>query len=88
MRIEFYNDRDGSVRWRIVARNGNIIADSGEGYSRITDARRGVERTTGRKVNLKAGYAWPTARPYVRLAADERPESLDDWAVRDLREAR
>jgi uncharacterized protein YegP (UPF0339 family) len=31
--FEVYEDRDGKWRWRLVHDNGNIIADSGEGYA-------------------------------------------------------
>jgi len=42
-RFELYRDTDGKWRWRFVHRNGNILADSGEGYSRKTDAKQGIE---------------------------------------------
>ncbi len=38
-RIEVYEAKDG-WRWRMKAKNGRIIADSGEAYS----SRRGAER--------------------------------------------
>lgn len=41
---EFYKDRKGEMRWRIRHRNGNIIADSGEGYRRVADAARALDR--------------------------------------------
>ena len=28
-----YKDNDGKLRWRLKARNGRIVADSGEGYN-------------------------------------------------------
>lgn len=31
--FEVYEDRAGQWRWRLVHDNGNIIADSGEGYA-------------------------------------------------------
>ena len=31
--FELYEDSAGEYRWRLVHDNGNIIADSGEGYS-------------------------------------------------------
>lgn len=34
MRIDVYRDKKGEWRWRMVARNGRIIADSGESYKR------------------------------------------------------
>lgn len=42
--FEVYQDKAGKWRWRLVHRNGNILADSGEGYSRRNDANRAVER--------------------------------------------
>ena len=42
--FEVYEDAAEEYRWRLVHRNGNILADSGEGYSRYNDARRAVDR--------------------------------------------
>ncbi len=41
--FELYEDSAGEWRWRLVVQNGNIIADSGEGYSSKQGARRGIE---------------------------------------------
>lgn len=41
-RFELYEDAGGEWRWRLVAANGNIIADSGEGYASKQGARRGI----------------------------------------------
>jgi uncharacterized protein YegP (UPF0339 family) len=32
MKIVLYKDKKGEYRWRLVARNGRIIADSAESY--------------------------------------------------------
>ena len=40
--FEVYEDRAGEWRWRLVHRNGNIIADGGEGYASKRNAIRGV----------------------------------------------
>jgi hypothetical protein len=42
-RFELYRDSAGEWRWRLVAANGNIIADSGEGYRSKQGARRGID---------------------------------------------
>ena len=42
-RFELYRDRADEWRWRLVHDNGNIIADSGEGYARKAAARNGLE---------------------------------------------
>ncbi len=42
--FEVYEDRAGEYRWRLIHRNGNILADSGQGYTRAHDARKGARR--------------------------------------------
>jgi hypothetical protein len=39
--VEYFRDRAGEWRFRIVAGNGEIVASS-EGYTRQADARRGL----------------------------------------------
>ncbi|APX98227.1 hypothetical protein BB347_11120 [Natronorubrum daqingense] len=41
-RFEVYEDRAEEWRWRLVHWNGNIVADSGEGYASRSNARRAV----------------------------------------------
>jgi uncharacterized protein YegP (UPF0339 family) len=41
--FELYEDRAGDWRWRLVHDNGNIIADSGQGYSTKRRAKDGIE---------------------------------------------
>ncbi|WP_458207452.1 HVO_2922 family protein [Haladaptatus sp. NG-SE-30] len=41
--FELYRDANEEWRWRLVHDNGNIIADSGEGYERQSTARNGIE---------------------------------------------
>ena len=41
-RFEVYRDRADEFRWRLVHWNGNIIADSGEGYSSRANAVNGL----------------------------------------------
>lgn len=50
-RIEIY--RSGlrrKLRWRYVAGNGHILADSGQGYTRRIDALNAAARVTGTRV--------------------------------------
>lgn len=47
-----YEDRAGQFRWRLVAPNGQIIADSGEGYATRFNAHRAAEN-----VRLRIGSA-------------------------------
>jgi uncharacterized protein YegP (UPF0339 family) len=41
--FELYEDSSGEYRWRLVHDNGNIIADSGEGYASRQKARQGID---------------------------------------------
>ena len=41
--FELYEDQEGKHRWRLVHRNGNILADSGEGYASRQKARQGID---------------------------------------------
>ncbi len=43
--IEHYTDRLGDARWRAIADNGRIVADSSEGYERAIDCRAGASMT-------------------------------------------
>ncbi len=38
MYYEIYKDKAGEWRWRLKARNGRIVANSGEGYKRKSSA--------------------------------------------------
>ena len=42
MRFELYRDAPGHWRWRLRAQNGNVVADSGEGYVRREDCEHGI----------------------------------------------
>jgi len=41
--FELYEDSAGQYRWRLRHANGNIIADSGEGYASKQKAKQGIE---------------------------------------------
>lgn len=40
--FELYRDRADEWRWRLRTPNGNVIADSGEGYASKQGAERGI----------------------------------------------
>jgi uncharacterized protein YegP (UPF0339 family) len=42
-KFQIYKDRKGEYRWRLRARNGEIIADSNEGYSRKASCKHGID---------------------------------------------
>lgn len=43
-RLEIYRDGAGEWRWRLIAANGQIIASSGESFTRKWSARRAARR--------------------------------------------
>ena len=43
MRFELYRDAGGEWRWRLRTQNGNVVADSAEGYRHREDCERGIE---------------------------------------------
>lgn len=42
MRFEVFKSKNQKWHWRLVAQNGRIIADGGQGYSTRQNARRAV----------------------------------------------
>ena len=42
MRFELYRDGAGHWRWRLRVQNGNVVADSGEGYARREDCEHAI----------------------------------------------
>ena len=46
--IEVYRDLAGEYRWRITARNGQIVATSGEAFATKGNAERAAEMVEAR----------------------------------------
>ncbi len=40
--FEFYEDKSEQWRWRLKSKNGNIIADSGQGYATRESCLNGI----------------------------------------------
>lgn len=40
--LDIYTDKRGDWRWRAIAANGRIVADSAEGYRKRADCLRGA----------------------------------------------
>lgn len=47
MRFELYKDSASHWRWRLRAQNGNVLADSAEGYVRREDCEHGITLVKG-----------------------------------------
>ena len=52
-RFEVYEDSGDRYRWRLVHRNGNIIADGSQGYSSKRKAKQGLESV---RTNASGAY--------------------------------
>ena len=46
-KVQFYRDKKGEWRWMARSPNGRILADSGEGYKRLSSAVNGCNVTRG-----------------------------------------
>jgi amphi-Trp domain-containing protein len=66
--FERYEDSADEWRWRLVHNNGNIIADSGEGYSSKQNATQGLESV---KTNAPGGHI-------VDLSKDESADDVGE----------
>ena len=42
-KFEIYKDAKGEFRWRLIASNGQMIANGGEGYKAKDSAKAGIE---------------------------------------------
>lgn len=42
--FERYQDKANEWRWRLQTKNGQIIADSGEGYKNLADCDKMIEK--------------------------------------------
>ncbi|SEW04816.1 HVO_2922 family protein [Halobacterium jilantaiense] len=51
--FEVYEDAAGQYRWRLVHENGNIIADSGEGYSSKGKALQSIKSVRSNSPDAK-----------------------------------
>ncbi len=64
--FEVYADKRGEFRWRLRHKNGQILADGGEGYSSRQKVRQGLE-----SVRKNAGEAAVAVPPAVDVSDSE-----------------
>lgn len=84
-RFDLYEAKDG-WRWRLLASNGRIQAESGEAYTRRHDAMRAIRQVrsiapkalipTTEKQRVKNGKALKIPKPVFSDLAPPWPESL------------
>ena len=82
-RFELFEDAAGKPRWRLRHRNGNVIATSGQGYSRRGKAQQGLHSV--RRNALGAGLLRieTSVEEAETTAVDDGPEP-DDAAEPDV----
>ncbi len=79
-KFQIFQDRKGEYRWRLRARNGEIIADSNEGYSRKASCKHGIDL-----VKQQAASATLEDQTESQAEADRtKKEGLLDKAKRKL----
>lgn len=66
--FEVYEDNHDEWRWRLVHDNGNIIADSAEGYDTKAGARTGLESV---RKNAPGAYVDDQTRADLPVATDD-----------------
>ncbi len=44
LKFKVYQDKKKEYRWTLVASNGNIVADSGEGYKRAAACKKAIDK--------------------------------------------
>jgi uncharacterized protein YegP (UPF0339 family) len=89
-RIEVYKDRADEWRWRKVADNGNVIAESGEGYknkSHAVDMARqelGTHPAGAPRYDLVQGALHPQSQDARLISVtDAMAEHLEQYAEED-----
>ena len=67
MRFELHKDAAGDWRWRLRATNGNVVADSAEGYRHREDCERGIalvkSSADAQVIDMSAKHAGGTPKP-------------------------
>ncbi len=50
MKLELYKDVDKEWRWRLIARNGRVVADGQEGYKKRATMKKTLRRMGIQKI--------------------------------------
>jgi uncharacterized protein YegP (UPF0339 family) len=86
-KFQIYKDRKGEYRWHLRARNGEIIADSNEGYSRKASCKHGIDLVKGQAASAVVEDQTEEDQTERRAEADRtEKEGLLDKAKRKLQE--
>ena len=58
----------GGYRWRLVADNGRILANGGQGYSRRIDMEHAIESVMGGRLIKRRSTAAAGSLEFIRVA--------------------
>jgi uncharacterized protein len=86
-KFQIYKDRKGEYRWHLRARNGEIIADSNEGYSSKASCKHGIDLVREQAAGAAVEDQTEEDQTERRAEADRtEKEGLLDKAKRKLQE--
>jgi uncharacterized protein len=86
-KFQIFKDRKGEYRWRLRARNGEIIADSNEGYSSKASCQHGIDLVKEQAASAVVEDQTEGDQTERRAEADRtEKEGLLDKAKRKLQE--
>jgi uncharacterized protein YegP (UPF0339 family) len=86
-KFQIYKDRKGEYRWHLRARNGEIIADSNEGYSSKASCKHGIDLVKEQAASAVVEDQTEEDQTERRAEADRtEKEGLLDKAKRKLQE--
>lgn len=66
-RLVIYKDALGEWRWRLIAANGRVVADSGEGYRSRRNAIHAAAKLQAFTLRAKITYEIPHLSPAKRV---------------------
>jgi uncharacterized protein len=69
MKFEIYKDKRKEWRWRLKARNGRKVANSGEGYKRPGACEKAMNRFAIGAVKARVAYIKSQVRQRARAVA-------------------
>jgi uncharacterized protein YegP (UPF0339 family) len=75
-KFELYKDKAGEFRWRLRHSNGNIIADSGEGYKTKANAINGINSVKENVAKADTKEMAAKAAPKAKPAAAAMPKAV------------
>lgn len=72
LKFEISLDKSKQYRWHLKARNGKIVADSGEAYKTLAKCEKAINLIIGGVAAAKVVNLIPTAGKVVKKAAKKK----------------